>query len=297
MSIRCFYHKADFDGLCSGAIVKYRYPKSIMYPIDYGDEFPWDIIDSDDKIIMVDFGLPIDDMIKLESIVYNSLIWIDHHITNIEAKIEKELHFFGIQEVGRAGCELTWDYFYNTEVPYAVYLLGRYDVWDFKDSNTLPFQYGMRSSGDWNPNKTEAWGTLFQTTKEDATNPTSFISQTICDGQTIIRYSSSSVQRIFDLYAFKGAFGDLKALYINSAEFGAIPPDARKTIFTDEYDIFIGFMMSPKGEWKVSLRSTKDDVHCGHIAQEYGGGGHPHAAGFQTNISQILQFIDRRKEK
>jgi len=41
MTIRVFYHNQDLDGYRSGAIVKYRFPDAVMYPINYGDEFPW----------------------------------------------------------------------------------------------------------------------------------------------------------------------------------------------------------------------------------------------------------------
>ena len=38
----CFYHRADYDGVCSAAIVKKFVPDCELYGIDYGDPFPWD---------------------------------------------------------------------------------------------------------------------------------------------------------------------------------------------------------------------------------------------------------------
>lgn len=35
----CFYHKADLDGVCSGAIVKHFVPDVELYGFDYGEEF------------------------------------------------------------------------------------------------------------------------------------------------------------------------------------------------------------------------------------------------------------------
>ena len=40
----CFYHKADLDGVCSAAIVKHFVPECELYGIDYGDEYPWDLV-------------------------------------------------------------------------------------------------------------------------------------------------------------------------------------------------------------------------------------------------------------
>jgi hypothetical protein len=38
----CFYHSADLDGHCSGAIIKKVHPECELIGINYGDEFPWD---------------------------------------------------------------------------------------------------------------------------------------------------------------------------------------------------------------------------------------------------------------
>ena len=37
----CLFHRADFDGVCSAAIVKKFVPDCELWGIDYGDEFPW----------------------------------------------------------------------------------------------------------------------------------------------------------------------------------------------------------------------------------------------------------------
>ena len=38
--MKCFYHSADLDGQCSGAIVKLARPDCELVGIDYGDPFP-----------------------------------------------------------------------------------------------------------------------------------------------------------------------------------------------------------------------------------------------------------------
>lgn len=50
--MKCFYHSGDFDGICSGAIIKYKYPDCEMFGIDYGDEFPWDVIVPGETVFM-----------------------------------------------------------------------------------------------------------------------------------------------------------------------------------------------------------------------------------------------------
>lgn len=139
MAIRCFYHAADLDGHCSGAIIKYRFHEAVMYPINYGDPFPFEEIQPDDEIYMVDFALqPFDDMIRLASMC--ELHWVDHHKSAID-KFHKYLKFIPLHydknefyktelSTSMAACELTWEYLFpNRPVPLAVKLLSAYDAW------------------------------------------------------------------------------------------------------------------------------------------------------------------------
>jgi phosphoesterase RecJ-like protein len=48
-----------------------------------------------------------------------------------------------------------------------------------------------------------------------------------------------------------------------------------------------------KGQYKVSLRATDDDVDVSMIARAQGGGGHRRAAGFSTTLEpdQLIAFL------
>jgi len=141
MTIRVFYHNQDLDGYCSGAIVKYRFPEAVMYPINYGDEFPWGEIAEDDEVFMVDFCLqPEHQMLKLYEVLRSdeekehdrdgNLCWIDHHVSAIKAMEDIGCYPYGRTGVSKAACELTWEYLFpNRPVPLAVKLLSAYDAW------------------------------------------------------------------------------------------------------------------------------------------------------------------------
>ena len=74
----CFYHRADLDGRCSGAIVKAHFPECRMIGMDYGEEMPWTEIYPNEEVYLVDFSLqPFEKMIRLQKLA--QLIWIDHH--------------------------------------------------------------------------------------------------------------------------------------------------------------------------------------------------------------------------
>jgi len=56
----CFYHRVDFDGICSAAIFRKKFgDKCLYYGINYGDEFPLELAlkNSDEGIYFVDFSL------------------------------------------------------------------------------------------------------------------------------------------------------------------------------------------------------------------------------------------------
>jgi len=94
----CFYHKSDLDGVCSAAIVKHFVPDCELFGMEYGDEFPWHLVQpsgivchgSDPSgmpdsvewknrrtVYLVDFSLKPEDMKRLAEV--SNLIWIDHH--------------------------------------------------------------------------------------------------------------------------------------------------------------------------------------------------------------------------
>jgi len=141
MKAICFYHKADLDGVCSAAIVKHFVPDCELYGIDYGDEFPWALLNCPEcggfggvvvgqnpnngeavidqcprcvtyadcaetrrTVYMVDFSLKPDGMKRLAEV--SDLVWLDHHKT-CEA-LWNEINPLGMFRTNYAACELTW---------------------------------------------------------------------------------------------------------------------------------------------------------------------------------------------
>jgi len=277
--MKCFYHSADFDGLCSGAIIKKKYPECEMIGINYGDEFPWDDIETGETVFMVDFSLqPFMDMVRLNSMCV--LIWIDHHASAIEDARKRYFLANGGQLLtdGVAACRLAWEWCYgddgNNLEPVSVAMLGLYDVWNHSDDRTLPFQYGMRATKfDHSPDNQFFWNMVF--TNED------FFRETIETGRLILDYQIEQNTQEAAAYAFESELFDHKAICINR-EF------CNSQIFDSVYDpekhhIMISFCRSPKKHWTFSIYSTRDDVDCSAIAKKFGGGGHKGASGFQAD--------------
>jgi len=265
----CFYHN-DMDGKCAGAIVNHAYPGMDLRPVQYGQTIPLDDVHGKD-VYMVDFCLqPFDLMEELASTCY--LTWIDHHKSAIEESVRRgfKCHDMRIR-IGSAGCELAWEHFFgNIEMPRAVHLLGRYDVWDHSDPDILPFQYAMRTYGML-PESHAWWECLFSM---------SDLSQYIEYGQTIILYIDSYYAD-YAQSAFDTELDGVPAIALNLIRSSS---QAFDTVYDpDKHSMMISFGWR-HGQWTVSLYATKEGVDVSEIAKRYGGGGHKGAAGFQCSV-------------
>ncbi len=273
--MKCYFHSADYDGMCSGALVKLAYPECEMIGINYGQDFPWDSIEKGELVFMVDFCLgSFSDMYRLNHLA--DLYWIDHHKTAIDQALENNFMARAGQvlEVGRAACELVWETLHpDIEIPRSVYLLGRYDVWDHSDPDTLPFQWGMRTYSDTHPDNTKFWYKVIYSSQ--------FLDFVVEKGRIILEYEEAQNKKFCKAYAFETEFNSLRAICINR---GFTNSQIFESVYDPNvHDLMITFcrLKLPKRQWTVSLYTTKDDIDCGAMAKALGGGGHKQAAGFQ----------------
>jgi oligoribonuclease NrnB/cAMP/cGMP phosphodiesterase (DHH superfamily) len=281
------YHSRDLDGICSGAILKKRYPEAKIIGYDYGEPIPAEII-PDEDLIIADVSFPVPLMVKISQ-QQRSFIWIDHHVSAATEflALEDKGHIEFIYDSRVAACELTWKYcFPDTPIPPAVLLLGEYDSWRNQDTHRgktaiIPFQWGMRilcNSVETFP--TEAFGSPIASAK--------FIQNTIVAGESVLRY-----QKLQDARACKGAF---EAVFEGHPSICLNKGLANSLTFESVWDpekhhIMIPFSFN-KNRWIVSLFTTRNDVDCSLIASQWGGGGHRKAAGFSvTDIRKVFPNI------
>jgi len=287
----CFYHSADLDGICSGAIVKRFNPSVELRGYDYGKQFPWeDVVNKD--IIMVDVSLPVEQMKKLKSIA-NSFIWIDHHKSSIEDAANGDFSTNGLKEIGTAACELCWKFFFNElQMPTTVKMLGRYDVWDHRDIKVLPFQYGARHhiNGVDDPN----WNLLlnspssFYDSEEKALDAGELLYKIFDDGDVILKYQTGENKKIANTCAFETKLLDLRVIACNN-------PLTNSKVFDDvwdedKHDAMLSFYINKDKNWRCSLYTTKDSVDVSGVAKILGGGGHAKAAGFIVKNGEPFPF-------
>ena len=283
----CYYHKVDLDGKCSAAIVRRKYPDCELIGVDYPDKPDFEKIKNADIVIVVDFSFETMDLYQI-ACEAGSVIWIDHHKSAIQNAKNHTLFgntttleswMPGKREVGKAACELIWEYFFSEEpMPEAVRLLGRYDVWNFDQERpyldkVLPFQYGMRLS-NWHPYDRE-WSKLLDHNQDGICDV--FVKQ----GDSILAYENQRNATYAKAMAFPAMFEHHKAWAINKALsnskiFGGMPDGAERPLW---------ILFSYKaGTWRYSLYSDPEiGIDVSEIATKYGGGGHAGAAGFQSD--------------
>jgi len=279
--MKCFYHSADLDGHCSGAIVKHLFPECEMVPINYGGEFPWKSV-ANETVYMVDFGLPIEDMVRLDKIA--DLCWIDHHKTAIEAADRADFNPAGLRGIGVGACEIAWTYLTDEPVPRAVRLLSMYDVWNHSDPDVLLFQYGMRLHEDTRPGNDNLWGKLF------SRDWRAYVELTIERGKTIWKYEISQNKKKCDSMAFESEFEYPNGRKLNAicCNLGMVNSQLFDSVWDPEkHDVMVAFCRR-NGVWNVSLYTTKDDIDCGEIAKSFGGGGHKQVAGFSCKDLPLM---------
>lgn len=271
--MKCYYHSSDLDGHCSGAIVLNKHPECEMIGVNYNETLNKSDITDGETVYIVDFSFSADVMEWLN--LKADLIWIDHHKSAIE-KCDHIENIRGIREIGKAGCELTWEFLHpNHEIPHGVWLLGRYDVWDHEDINVLPFQYGIRNQGDTRPeseNGSELWFNILS----DFTD----IGRIIDVGLNILRYQAAQDAMYAKGMSYEAEFHGYNVIVMNKAYSNSKIFDS--VYDPDKHDFMILFGVKP-GEIKYSLYCDKPEIDVSAIAVQYGGGGHKGAAGFYSD--------------
>jgi len=277
--MKCFYHN-DLDGHCSAAILakyykEYGLPfkKDDFFEINYDRDFPFDKIKKGEQVYIVDYSLKDNNEWKRLNKITDGVVWIDHHASALEKFGNLDLS--GIRKDGTAACELAWKYFFeNRPTPFAIKLLGDYDVFAFqyKDKTNL-FQNAMRSYETFPTN--EIWQSLL-----DSDDVEFYLKE----GDPISRYIAKEYEKQVKDNGFELDFEGLKAIVCNSHE-------RRSQLFDSIYDESKHDIMMPFSfngqKYTFSMYSTKDNVDCSKIAAKFGGGGHKKAAGF---ICEKLPF-------
>lgn len=279
-TILIYYHD-DNDGLCSAAVAANYYDRNEFaikfVAINYGKE-SWneEEIRAAEKVWLVDFAS--DRMDEFVKACGSKLIWIDHHKTAMEKfpDLWNSSNIPGIRSIEKAACVLTWEFTHPEYVPppAAVAYIGDKDIWKFEYIETRAFSAGFSLMVK-NPDD-NAWDVLldYSSEYEDTVN------RIVSIGELLLEAQNYKLQKAFER-GVDCIFHNWKARLVNTT--GNISELGEFIYKKPEYDIAI-MWQAVEDMVVFSLRSdsgSPDSPDCAEIAQQYGGGGHKNAAGFQ----------------
>jgi oligoribonuclease NrnB/cAMP/cGMP phosphodiesterase (DHH superfamily) len=256
------------DGRCAAAVVRRALGPGVrLHATDYGENLPWDIIESSHRVVIVDFSLPFDDMQHIQD--HADLIWIDHHKTAI-TQLSTLQDISGIRDVEEAACVLAWKYFYpDLPVPQAVLYVGDRDIWRFAYEQTKPFSEGLFQENT-HPANDKIWGPLMEGDQD-------LIQRLIERGKILLNARLRRLELAIRHRAFEITFEGHRTLAINQRCSG----DLGELIRRQGYAIGYCYYEEPQNDRLMTFVTLySDQVDVSTIAEKFGGGGHEGAAGF-----------------
>lgn len=268
------YHANCPDGFCAAWAARRALHDCIAIPVNYGTEPPWEHIRGRD-VAIVDFSYP---RAVLEAIHEDahSLVVLDHHKT--AAADLAGLPYVKFDQ-DHSGAYLAWTHFNQHQtVPDLVRYVEDRDLWRFKLESSKEVSAGLRLV----PYEFEAWDILFGTPGHIATLRD--------QGKLILKYDDQILER----QMANVRFVELKGYKVAIISASVLQSELGNLICKRLPEVHCCLMYfdrpAPDGsvrQW--SLRSI-GDVDVSKIAQEFGGGGHKNAAGFETDVSWMPLF-------
>lgn len=271
MTTLCLHHN-DADGRASAAIVRRFYgPETVCHEMNYGDPVPWNLVDQAERVVVVDFSLPEETMRRLAE--GRELIWIDHHQSSLETlgPVAEAEGWPGVRDRSEAACVLTWRFFFpDRPVPRAVVLIGDRDIWRWAEAETGPFNEGLYREEDTSPANDALWGPLLDDDPQA-------VARLVERGRVLLEARLQDIRREVERRGFVVEFEGLRTLAINHRGSGDMGAYIRSLGYTLAYCYVDGVQ---DGELRTFVTLYSAEVDVARLAQRFGGGGHPGAAGF-----------------
>lgn len=318
--ILCLHHN-DRDGYMAAGCVILKHQDEAVYTraVDYkqplADAYLEDQYGNASLIYLVDYSITTEANIEFAYKYRDKIVWIDHHMSSIRT-IEKYpdlRQLAGYRCVGLSGALLAWVWYKADTLPmYLTYYIHRhdelsekeiddlikaldpptiilythlYDTWHL-DGMVINFNFGHFNYDD--PCKCAS--AIEHLTEKNFQN-------IITDGELIRDYVINENQGIITEYGT-----EIRILY-NGKEYNCIavnmhrPNSLKFGQYADCYDILMPFYWNGTGFtyslYKGALSDKTTDLDLSKIAELFGGGGHPKAAGF--TISNPAEYILPKK--
>ena len=274
MKTTVLYHGNCYDGFTAAWVAALRHPDAELIPCIYGKDVP--DFDPASTVVMVDVSYPrpvMDALLDIITKAGGTFTVLDHHAT---AKVALDGFPNATFNLHKSGARLSWEYFFPLEPsapPLVAYVEDR-DLWRF----ALPFSKEINAVIAAAPRTLGSYNDLdqFIMHKRD---------DVIVLGQAIVRERETRVAEMCDQVSFIAIKGRRVPVVNASVLFSEVANEL--LIRHPEADIAAYYFNRGDGVQQWGLRS-RPGVDCSELAKEFGGGGHPQAAGFSLLPAQIL---------
>lgn len=302
------YHSADPDGWCSAALMHAivteqwaghgdDYVKLDGYNYDHFPEIDDDVT----EVYMGDVSPPPETMQTIvDKVGLESIFWWDHHMGRIKEIYGKSNDFAaikGLRQEGIAGAKLILDWMEHNRADLhkkysatnVVEFVHLYDTWKHEyREDVLEQNAGLRIHPKANPKSGEFvdfWKLIM--------SGDDFISLKVLSDTGKVAYQTQ--RTIWDADCWSGKTCVLRGgVYDAPSYFVLNTSNDPSLMFSkkirEEHDCCIAwYYHQKKGKYKISCRST-DGKSAQEIAINFGGGGHPDAAGAWIDKGDWAKF-------
>lgn len=288
MSGLCIYHGGCTDGVAAAWAIWKRFPDYKFYPGVYQQEPPFDEVEKAEETILVDFSYKRPIMERLCEKA-KSITVLDHHKTardNLMPLFESGRINKGMFDMDRCGALMAWDFFHSPDTrPRMLMEIDQQDRWlPGRDAQLI---MALRSY----PHKPvdesrEAFTTLM--VHWDWLMSDEGLSSLHQDGFAIHRYYRQRVDET-KLHAAPMTIGRFKDVPVVNGPYYLASDVAGELAKESPNGIAAVWWRNKGGDVTFSLRS-KGEVDAGILATEFGGGGHPGAAGFKVSFEDFCKM-------
>jgi len=273
---KVIYHANCNDGFTAAYLFWLDFKDEVDYiPMHYGAELDTTDFDSDTIVYIADFSFPREYTYELARLV--KYIWVlDHHKTAEANLINLDIpNVRTVFDMTKSGAQLTWEFLYRSEdySPLVAYTADR-DLWKWKLPNskeinayiaTVPYDFCL-------------WGYLDNELKHDLTNVRKA-------GMAVLAFQQKQIDSAVK-HATEHKLNGYFILAVNSTvNFSEVAGELAK-----DRDFGVAWFQRSDGKFQYSLRSEPNGSDVSEVAKLFGGGGHKHAAGFESD-TQVLERV------
>ena len=305
-TVTVFYHADCLDGFGAAYAAWRRFGDAARYiPVHYGEKWNSDDV-AGRHVYVLDFSFKVPELQAIADLAA-SVDQLDHHAsarddwqakltldttTGMSAFTDTTRDLTVAFDLNKSGARIAWEHFHpSTPLPLAIAHIEDIDLWRFRIEGTRPFCRALRMR----PFTFDSWHEIIC---EAGSADLPGYQKLLTEGTAIERFCTIEVDRLVASslvmpITLRGD-GSLPAVDGLAVNANAVFTSELGGRLANQCGTFgLVWQLGRNGQIKASLRGC-DNVNLGQLAGQYGGGGHPNAAGFVMPMAEFFKDILRQ---